>query len=122
MAVSASVTVGGVVRAVWDDDVEDYVEYAADGVTETLRRDYTPVEVAQKAERVARATMTTNDAAQRERLRVGIPKVREAIAAVDTLATTTSGNTRALATHLGTALRANLALAKILAGVLDTDE
>lgn len=122
MAVSASVTVGGVVRAVWDDDVEDYIEYAADGVTETLRRDYTPVEVAQKAERVARATMTTNDAAQRERLRVGIPKVREAIAAVDTLATTTSGNTRALATHLGTALRANLALAKILAGVLDTDE
>lgn len=122
MAQSATVTVGGVVRAVWDDDVEDYVEYAADGVTETLRRDYTPVEVAQKAERVARATMTTNDATVRERLRTGIPKVRAAIADADTNAANSSGNTRVLWTHLATSLRANLALAKILAGVLDTDE
>lgn len=122
MAVSASVTVDDVVRAWWDDDTEEYVEVAPDGTTETSRRPYTPVEQAQKAERVARATMRTNDATVRERLRMGIPKVRTAIGAVDTIAANTSGNTRILATHLATALRANLGLAKILAGVLDTDE
>lgn len=121
MAISASVTIDGVVRAWWDDDVEQYVEVAADGTTETLREPYTPVELEQKAARIARVTMTTNDAAVRERLRTGIPKVRTAIAETDTIAANTSGNTRTLATHLATALRANLALAKILAGVLDTD-
>jgi hypothetical protein len=122
MAVSASVTVAGVIRGVWDDDVEQYIEYAPDGATETLRRAYTAVELAQKAERVTRTTETVNDAAQRDRLRTGVPKLRDAIAAADTLATNTSGNTRALATHLATSLRANLALAKIVAGVLDTED
>lgn len=122
MAISAAVDIGGVRRAWWDDDIEQYVEVAPDGVTETLRRGYTPVELDQKFQRLTRVTTHTNDAIIRDRLKTGIPKLRDAITEADSIAASTSGNTRILATHLTTSLRANLSMARLMAGVLDIAE
>lgn len=122
MAISASVDVGGVRRAWWDDDIEQYIEVASDGTTETLRRTYTDVEKEQKAERIARVRMRDTDASQRDRLREGLPRIRAGISAIDTLSQNSTGNTRTLATHLLTSLKANLALAKLLTGDLSVDE
>lgn len=122
MAVSESRSILGVPRVWWDDDTELVHAVEADGVTPRAGwpRPYDTIDLEAKAERAARAGAQANAATQLDRLRQGIPKMRDAIAAVDTLASNTSGNTRALATHLGTSLRANLALAKMVAGVLDT--
>lgn len=72
MTVSVSTTVGGIVRAVWEDDLAQYKEFAADGVTVTLTRAYSQVENEQKAERATRTTLQNNGNTVRTQIETGI--------------------------------------------------
>lgn len=86
MAVVASVVVGGVVRATWDDATEQYQEFAADGTTVTLTRGYTAVELAQKAERTTRTTQQNNHATLLAQLESGIAALTTDVSDLNALA------------------------------------
>ena len=75
MAISESRVINGVVRAAWDDAAETYTEYGADGVTVTLTRAYTAVELAIKAGRVAQATAGTNSTTLRSQAQAAIDEL-----------------------------------------------
>lgn len=80
MAVVDQVILNGVVRATWDDATERYKEFATDGVTVTIDRAYTPVELGQKAERTARAQQQQNYATTRAQIEGGIAALQADIA------------------------------------------
>lgn len=128
MAISASVTVAGVIRATWDDTTQLYTEFANDGTTQTLQRAYTQVEVEQKAERVARATAQTNMATLQAQLAAGIASITADITTLDTLAGIANGTINATPStyikQLGAGLKrtdkAVIGLARIISKQLST--
>lgn len=95
MAVSESRVIDGVVRATWDDDLEQYREFAADGTTATLTRAYTAVELLVKAGRVAQATAGTNGATLRAQATVAIAALLADRTAVQGLSATANATINA---------------------------
>jgi|GEM_PF-3761532 len=134
MAVVASVTVAGVVRATWDDaGAGTYREYAPDGTTVTLTRAYTAVESAQKAERDARAAQQANYDALRTKAIAAVGAVRTSARTVTTargrtdtqIAGTTAAiaaSIRGVADALLVADDALVALARLIGPALDTTD
>lgn len=131
MSISVSVTVGGVVRAIWEDDVEQYREFGTDGVTVTLGpRAYTAVELAAKAERVSRLTVQTNAANLRTQLDAGIATLLTDISDLNAVAGQAAPASLAvmwtrhqlLAAGLRRTDKAVVGLARIIAGSLSTTD
>lgn len=128
MAVVASVTVAGVVRATWDDATQLYTEFASNGTTQTLQRAYTQVELDAKAERVARATAQTNLATLQSQIAAGIASITADITGLDTLAATAnatinstpSTTIKQLGADLKRTDKAVIALARIISDQLST--
>lgn len=131
MTISISTSVGGVVRAIWEDDVELYREFGTDGVTVTLGpRAYTAVELAQKAERVNRTTVQSNATSLRTQLDAGIATLLTDISDLNAVAgqavpaslTVMWTRHQQLAAGLKRTNKAVVGLARIIAGSLSTTD
>lgn len=129
MAVSESRVVNGVTRATWDDDLEQYREFAADGTTVSLSRAYTAVELLVKAGRVAQATAGTNGATLRAQATAAITNLIADRAALDIAATanaTINAGPAPYIKNLAAALRRTdqslIQTMRLVSGLLDTTD
>ena len=130
MAVSESRVIDGVVRATWDDDLEQYREFAADGVTATLTRAYTAVELLVKADRAARVTAAANSATIRSQAQAAIAQLladRTAVAGLGSTANATiNANPAAYVKGTANALDRTdkylIQVIRLVAGLLDTTD
>lgn len=136
MAFADTLTVGGVIRAGWDDATETYQEFDAAGWKAdgsgvvTFTRGYTTVELARKAERSARLDLRTNDANLRSKAR---PIIAEAVANQANLRSFESGTgglpldqlttvCRRIAGALADTNALSVGTAKVLLGALENDD
>lgn len=124
MTVAAQATLADGRKAEWHDDLGTVGRYRivnADGtVVPGSERDYDTFEQGQKAERAARASFTTNDSANRQRLRDDAANLNTQIENISALAGSTTGNTRVLAVGLLLALRLIRRMGRLLTGDLTT--
>lgn len=77
------------------DTAETYTEYGTDGVTVTLTRTYTTVELLEKAERSALRTVSLNSEALRAQAQAAIDKLMANRKALATLAAATNATINA---------------------------
>lgn len=130
MAVSETRIVDGVVRATWDDDLEQYREFSPDGTTVTLTRAYTAVEQALKAARVAQATAGANGATLRAQAQTAITQLLADRTAVANLAGTPNatinanpaGYVKGVANALDRTDKYLIQVIRLVAGLLDTTD
>lgn len=130
MAVEESRIIDGVVRATWDDDLEQYREFAADGITATLTRAYTTVELLIKADRAARVAAGDNSSALRSQAQAAITQLladRTAVAGLGgTANATVNANPAVYVKGVANALDRTdkylIQVIRLVAGLLDTTD